>query len=90
MWLLLDSSAEKFKIGGCGTSGFSCIVEKSFSYPFVVLVAVVVYIFVFPYEVEYCPFKVCKELYSGFNVGYIESVDRFWYGHLYYINPTGP
>ena len=33
--------------------------------------------FAFPYEVEYCSFKVCEEFSWDFDENYIESVDCF-------------
>lgn len=46
--------------------------------------------FVFPYEVEYCPVKVHKELWRNF-YDCIESVDWFWQdGYFYYVNSTNP
>ena len=33
---------------------------------------------VFPYEVEYCSFKVCKEFCWDFDENCIESIDCFW------------
>jgi hypothetical protein len=32
----------------------------------------------FPYEVENCSFKVCKELCWNANENYIESIGCFW------------
>ena len=45
--------------------------------------------FVFLHEVEYCFFKVCKELCWNFDRDCIEFGDCFWMnGHLHYVNPT--
>jgi hypothetical protein len=46
-------------------------------------------VFVFPYEVESCSFKVCKELCWNFGGNCFESVDCFWLDvHFYYVNTT--
>jgi hypothetical protein len=46
---------------------------------------------VFPYEVENCSFKVCKELCWNFDRDCIDSLDCFWLDHhFYYVNPTDP
>jgi hypothetical protein len=43
--------------------------------------------FVFPYEVEYCSFNVCKELYWNFDGNCIEFVNWCWQdGHFSYVN----
>jgi hypothetical protein len=50
------------------TSRSSFIVLDCLSYP----------VFFPPYEIEYCSFKICKELYWNFDVNCIVSVDYFW------------
>ena len=62
------SSVVEFEVKDCDTSRSSLIVKDCFSYP---------WFFVFPYEVEYCSFKVCKEFCWDFDGHCIESVHCF-------------
>ena len=63
-------SAVQLEIRDGDTSRSSFIVQDCFSYP---------RFFVFPYEVEHCSFKVCKELHWGFDGDSIESVYCSWF-----------
>ena len=56
--------------GNASTSWF--IVQYSFGYPVCFFC-----LLVFPYEVEYCSFKVCEELCWDFDGDCIESIDCF-------------
>lgn len=63
------SSIVKPKIRDSDASRRSIIVQDSFSYP---------WLLVFPYEVECCSVKVCKELCWDFDVDCIQSAEFFW------------
>lgn len=57
------------EVGDGDASRRSIIVQDSFSYP---------WLLVFPYQVECCPVKICKELYWDFNGNCIQSAEFFW------------
>ena len=59
------SSIIELEVKDGDASGSSFIVQDCFGYPG---------FFVFPYEVDYCSFKVCKELCWDFDGDCIESV----------------
>jgi hypothetical protein len=62
----------------CDTSRSSFIFHVCFNYPgFVLVVGGGLCVCVFPYEVENCPFNLCKELCGNFCGDCIESVDCF-------------
>ena len=48
-------------------------------------------LFIFPYEVDYCSFKVCEELCWDFDGDCIEFIDCFWQDcNICYVDPTYP